>query len=450
MRIGSLILCLLLSVAALAQPQTQSLYTKAQLEVKKKEILDAIKETENQLDAIKKDKNATMGQLRALQTKLAQRQSLIGNINEELHDIDHTIKSSSTEVQTLKQKLDQLKIRYAQSIRYAYSSRSTYGMMAFLFSSRDFNDATRRMRYLKKFRDFRKQQVDQIKITQNQLQRKIGTLNAEKAEKDELLNAQMQQTQVLKQETEQTNQVIQDLKGKENQLLREIEKNRATANRINNYIKLQIEKEMAEATRRAEEEAKRKAAEYAKANPGVAPPKPAPTPTTPSTHVSPRVKPARAEVPMLLTPTDVALASNFEGNKGKLYWPVDKGYITDHFGSHPHPVETKVMVENSGIDIQTDANASVRAVFDGVVTNKFSTIGSQAIVMIKHGNYFTVYNGLSTVNVEKGQEVKARQVIGQVANNDENVPTINFQIWKWNGKNGNVKLNPEQWIGRAH
>jgi septal ring factor EnvC (AmiA/AmiB activator) len=323
-------------------------------------------------------------------------------------------------------------------------------MMAFLFSSRDFNDATRRMRYLKKFRDFRKQQVDQIKITQNQLQRKIGTLNAEKAEKDELLNAQMQQTQVLKQETEQTNQVIQDLKGKENQLLREIEKNRATANRINNYIKLQIEKEMAEATRRAEEEAKRKAAEYAKANPGVAPPKPAPTPSTPSAHVSPRVKPARAEVPMLLTPTDVALASNFEGNKGKLYWPVDKGYITDHFGSHPHPVETKVMVENSGIDIQTDANASVRAVFDGVVTNKFSTIGSQAIVMIKHGNYFTVYNGLSTVNVEKGQEVKARQVIGQVANNDENVPTINFQIWKWNGKNGNVKLNPEQWIGRAH
>ncbi len=453
MRISSLILCMLLSVAVFAQPQTQSLYTKAQLEVKKKEILDAIKETENQLDAIKKDKNATMGQLRALQNKLAQRQSLIGNINEELHDIDHTIKSSSTEVQTLKQKLEQLKIRYAQSIRYAYSSRSTYGMMAFLFSSADFNDAMRRMRYLKKFRDFRKQQVDQIKITQNQLQHKIGTLNAEKAEKDELLNAQMQQTQVLKQETEQTNQVIQDLKGKENQLLKEIEKNRATANRINNYIKLQIEKEMAEATKRAEEEAKRKAAELAKANPGAAPPKANPTApvTNPSSpHVAPRVKPARADVPMLLTPTDVALASNFEGNKGKLYWPVDKGYITDHFGSHPHPVETKVMVENSGIDIQTDANAPVRAVFDGVVTNKFSTIGSQAIVMIKHGNYFTVYNGLSTVNVEKGQEVKARQVIGQVANNDENVPTINFQIWKWNGKNGNVKLNPEQWIGRAH
>lgn len=443
---------MLLSVAVFAQPQTQSLYTKAQLEVKKKEILDAIKETENQLDAIKKDKNATMGQLRALQNKLAQRQSLIGNINEELHDIDHTIKSSSTEVQTLKQKLELLKIRYAQSIRYAYSTRSTYGMMAFLFSSSDFNDAMRRMRYLKKFRDFRKQQVDQIKITQNQLQRKIGTLNAEKAEKDELLNAQMQQTQVLKQETEQTNQVIQDLKGKENQLLKEIEKNRATANRINNYIKLQIEKEMAEATKRAEEEAKRKAAELAKANPGAAPPKANPTTpgTTPAPHVAPRPKPARADVPMLLTPTDVALASNFEGNKGKLYWPVDKGYITDHFGSHPHPVETKVMVENSGIDIQTDANAPVRAVFDGVVTNKFSTIGSQAIVMIKHGNYFTVYNGLSTVNVEKGQEVKARQVIGQVANNDENVPTINFQIWKWNGKNGNVKLNPEQWIGRAH
>ncbi len=452
MRFSFLIFCLLLSVASFAQVQTQSLYTKAQLEAKRKEIQDAIKETESQLEAIKKDKNATMGQLRALQNKLAQRQNLIANINDELQDIDKDIRNSSNEVLTLKQKLEQYKVRYAQSIRYAYSTRSSYDMMAFLFSSRDFNDAMRRMKYLKRFRDFRKEQVDNIRATQNQLQRKIGTLNNIKAEKDKLLTDQVQQKEVLLKETDQTNQVINDLKGKENELLKNIEKNRQTAMRVNKAIADIIEREMAKAAKAAEEEARKKE-EAARAAAGNAPAKPGTTPATGNsavTHVAPKPKPPKGEAPpLMLTPTDVALASDFEGNRGKLYWPVAQGFISDHFGTHPHPLAPKVMIDNAGVDIQTSANATVKAIFEGTVSSVFNAGGTQ-IVMIKHGNYFTVYNGLASVSVSKDQHVSTNQAIGTVGTNDEGEPTVNFQIWKNNGTKASVKLNPEQWLGRPH
>ncbi|MCF8451344.1 MAG: M23 family metallopeptidase [Taibaiella sp.] len=160
---------------------------------------------------------------------------------------------------------------------------------------------------------------------------------------------------------------------------------------------------------------------------------------------------AHSDVSLLVTPEDVELSSNFEGNKGRMYWPVEKGYITDHFGVHPHPLFPKVSIENAGVDIQTDDHAKIRCVFNGQVTAVFSVTGSNQIVMVKHGNYLTVYNGLSSVSVKKDDEVSVKQVIGTVATNDEGLPVINFQIWKsGSGKGGNVKLNPEQWMGKAH
>lgn len=417
---------------------------------KRKELMDAINETESELAAIKKDKNATLGQLRVLQNKLADRQKLIVNINDEIGDIDNTIQESAKEVVTLKQKLDQLKVRYAQSIRYAYETRSSYDMLAFLFSSSDFNDAMRRMKYLKKFREFRKQQVEQIRETQNQLQHKIITLNEQKAQKDELLNTQVQQKQKLIVETDQTNQVIQTLKGKEGELMKDVEKNRRIAARVNKAINDVIQREMAKAAKEAEEEEKRKLAAAAKAAAIENAAKPGKTEENAPTliRVVPRPKAARAESPTLfLTPTDLALANNFEENRGKLYWPVEKGYITDHFGTHPHPLAPKVMIENYGVDIQTTSNANVKAVFEGTVSSVINIEGVKMVV-IQHGNYFTVYNNLSAASVSKGQHVNTNQAIGTVADNDEGEPTIKFQIWKSSGKKGTAKLNPEQWLSK--
>jgi septal ring factor EnvC (AmiA/AmiB activator) len=457
MRVISFILCLLLSVNAIAQVQYVTLQpTKAQLEAKRKEIQDAISETEKELAAIKSNKKATMGELSALQNKLSLRQRQIGNINDELSDIDNTIKSSSKEIGTMKQKLEVLKVRYAQSIRYAYETRSSYDMLAFLFSSSDFNDAMRRMKYLKKFREFRKEQVDQIHNTQTELTHKIGVLTKQKAQKDELLNDQVQQKQVLIKETEQKDQVIQELKGKESDLLKEIEKGRKEQGRLNSMITKVIEREMEKAAKLAElEEEKRKAATAAvaakekaivKTNNNTS----VPVENNPPPNVAPRPRvPEREAQALLLTPNDIELSSNFEGNRGKLYWPVSQGVITDHFGRHAHPLAPQVMVDNAGIDIQTSPGATVSAVFEGVVTSIFYTVGDNQTVMLKHANYFTVYNNLTNVSVKINEHVNTKQALGTVTNNDEGVPIINFQIWKAGSKKGSMKLNPEQWIGRA-
>jgi septal ring factor EnvC (AmiA/AmiB activator) len=447
MRVIYLLLFVLMSVSAAAQQKVVEIqYTKEQLQARRKEIMDNINETQQQLDALKNDKKATMGQLRALQNKLAQRQNLIANINDEMQDIDNTIRSSSKEVVNLRQTLEQLKVRYAQSIRYAYETRSSYDMLAFLFSSTDFNDAMRRMKYLKKFRDFRKQQVEQIRTTQNQLQHKIGSLNAEKAQKDELLNSQQQQKQVLLAETNQTNQVMQDLKGKESDLLKKIEANKKTAAKVNKLINNIIEREIAKATKAAEEEDRRNDAAEKKAAASA-------TSSGSNDNNPPKVlvhsKSKSDSQPLLLTPTDVALSSNFEGNKGKLYWPVEKGYISDHFGTHPHPIETKVMIDNAGVDIQTSPGATVKAVFEGTVKS-ITVLGGVKMVLIQHGNYFTVYNNLQSTSVSPLQHVSTNQPIGVVANDDNGEPTVNFQIWKVIGKKGSTKLNPETWLGKAH
>lgn len=453
MRKSSLIICLLVSLCVHAQQgqqqPAQPTYTKAYLESKRKEIYDAISETEHQLEELKKNKNATMSQLKALQYKLAQRQTLISNINDEIDNIDNSITTSTREIQTLKQKLETLKVRYAQSIRYSYQTRSSYDMIAFLFSSADFNDAVRRMKYLRKFRDFRKQQVDQIRNTQNQIQSKIGVLNKEKEEKDNMLAMQKNQSQALVRDVQETNSVMQSLKGKEAQLLKEAEKNRKTAARINKAINDIIEREMAAALKKAEEEERKRIAAGG-AKPAEVP-KPAKTnePVIVPPAGAPRPKPTRTDAgPILLTPTDVALADKFEGNQGKLYWPVAQGAIADHFGTHPHPLAPRVMIENAGVDIRTTPGAAARAVFEGTVSSVLTVEGSQ-IVIIQHGNYFTVYNNLASVSVSKGQHVSTLQTIGVVATNDEGEPTIKFQVWKSNGKKGNVKLNPEAWIGRA-
>lgn len=468
MRIVGLLFCLALSATALAQQPGQAVRydnnyvppTKAQLEAKRKEIQDAINETEHQLEDIKKNKNATMSQLRALQYKLAQRQKLISNINDEMENIDHSIVQSSKEILTLKQKLEMLKIRYAQSIRYSYETRSSYDMLAFLFSSNDFNDAVRRMKYLKKFRDFRKQQVDQINETQNQIQHKIGDLNKEKVEKDQLLVSQKQQSQSLLGDVKETNNVIQDLKGKESELMKQAEKNRVAAAKVNKFIHDIIEREMRAALKKAEEEEKRKAAAAAAAAAlanhtiAPAPPKDVKTGVKPTNPIATTTTVPHTRIPkaddagLMLTPTDVTLANSFEGNKGKMYWPVSQGYIADHFGTHPHPLAHNVMIDNDGIDIRTSHSASVRTVFEGEVGSIFTVEGAKT-VMVRHGNYFTVYGNLSAVSVKSGQHVNTLQSLGVADDNDEGEPTLRFQIWKFNGKNAQVKLNPEQWIGKV-
>lgn len=458
MRIKAIIVCLLLSLPVSAQQQQPS---RSELESRKKQIMDAIHETEQQLEATKKDKNATLGQLRALQNKLAERQRLISNINDEIDNISSSISTSASEVNKLKHTLEALKTRYAQSVRYSYENRSSYDMLAFIFSSGNFNEAMRRMRYLKKMRDYRKQEVEQIRITQHTIEHKIGVLNAEKAQKDELLTEQVEQKKVLQQETNQTNQVVNDLKGREKELKEAIEKNRKVIARVDKAINDVIRREIELARKKAEEEARKKAEEEAKKASAEAHPRTSgvkvttttlpPSNTRPATTTTSSTPAATRPTPVYnlnLTPEAAALSDNFENNKGRLPWPVEKGFISELFGRHPHPIAEKVMIENNGIGIRTAPNAIARSVFDGTLSSAFFIPGNGWTAIVTHGRYFTVYSGLASVSVKKDQPVHTKQQIGVVGTTDEGEPTINFQIWKSNGKGAPIKLDPSSWIAR--
>jgi septal ring factor EnvC (AmiA/AmiB activator) len=463
----------------LVAPHAHAQQSRADLERRRQAILQSIQESQQQLAETKKNKNATLSQLRALQAKLDARLRLISNINEEMEAIDGTIQSSTKEVGHLKSNLEVLQMRYAQSIRYAYASRSSSSMLAFLFSSADYNDAIRRLKYLKRYRDYRQQQAEEIRTTQGRIEHKIGELNNVKQQKNVLLSAEEQQRQVLQQETNETNNVVRELKTREKQLLSDIQKNQKAARQVDRAVAAIIQREIEEQRRRAQEEARRAAAaeearrkaeeqrrtanngKYGGMNvatgsnangvtpSGSNPSNPTRTTSSNPSSVTSNVNPARprhqsttAAVNLSLTPEAQALSNSFAANRGRLPWPVERGTITGQFGLHKHPV-ANVMIENNGIDIQTSSGAAARAVFDGTVTGIFYIAGAGQNVIVTHGDYFTVYANLASVSVSKGQSVHTKQTIGTVGTNDDGLPTINFQIWKGKGK-----LNPASWIAQ--
>ncbi len=452
------------------QPQAQETLNRAELEKQRQNILESIKQIEQELDATKQNKSATLSQLKDLKSKLAERQRLIGNMNQEIGAINNSIQSSSNTVTELRQNLSRLKTRYAQTLRYAYQNRNSYDMLVFLFSSDDFNQAMQRLKYLKKYRDYRVDQVEEIKLTQSKLEHQIGVLNNQKTQKDVLLMAQEKEKQVLQKETSETDHVVQQLKGKEKELMSQIEKNKRLTRQMDKAISEIIRREIEMARKKAEEEERKRQEAIARNTP--AQPKvitnnsPRPGDNNVAANKSPvksndetetetsnrpsdkyNTKRSGGDYNLAFTPEAEALSSSFENNRGKLPWPVAKGYISDHFGTHPHPVEQNVMIENSGIDIRTSPSASARAVFDGTVSKVFKILGTDWNVLIKHGVYFTLYAHLASINVREGENVHTKQVIGTVGTNDEGENVINFQIWKAVGK-GSTKLDPEGWIAR--
>lgn len=470
MRIVAIIIYIVLALPVMAQQPTR-----ADLEKRRQNIMEAIRITEQQLEATKNDKNATMGQLRALKNKLAERQRLINNMNQEIAHINSNIQLSATEVKNLKDNLELQKLRYAQSVRYAYQSRSSYDMLAFLFSSENFNEAVRRLRYLRKIRDFRKRQSEEIRITQGRIEKKITDLSLQKTEKDVLLTAEEQQKQTLQKESNETNQMVLALKGKEKELLKDIASNKKAAKQLDRAVQEIIRREMEIARKKAEEEQRRRLEEErrqreeeerrtaaannsgvklatgsgrstspatASSTPKPSTPKPAPAATT-STPARPRPTPTPVSYNLSMTPEAAALSSSFENNRGKLPWPVEKGFISDAFGTHRHPVAEKVMIENNGVDITTGVNANARAVFEGTVSKVFYIPGMEWNVLISHGRYFTLYSRLSKVLVKNDQSVTTKQVIGTVGTNEEGQSVMNFQVWKDGGKQ-----DPASWIAR--
>lgn len=484
--------------------------TKNDLEKRRNTLLKEIQQTQKLLEETKQNKSATLSELKALQAKLHTRQQLINGINSEISSLENNIKSTSSDVNFLSNKLKSQQAAYAASVRHAYKNKESENFVAFLFAASDFNDAIRRLNYLRRYNDFRKAEGEKIVKTQASLNNKISALSQQKTEKSELLNVEKTQTDQLLAEKRETDKLMQELKGKEKELASRIAKDRATSAKLESSIKEMIRKEILIAQKKAEQEAlaKKKAEEAAlakkKAEEELARKKlesdravannsgkiteglrtgssmrgetattttttnnnnatgtqqsatqVASKPAAPNNKVNlgngagtptpTKPKATTESYKMNLTPDVQTISNNFGANQGRLPWPLEKGYISGHYGKHPHPLYPSITVENLGIDISTNAGASVRSVFEGTVT-KINNIDGY-IIMISHGEYFTIYSGLASVNVKQGDKVNSKQNIGVVGKNEDGVPVLNFQVWKVTGNNFST-LNPASWIAR--
>lgn len=480
MRAIVLALLLLLSFSARAQQPSREA-----LEKRREALMESIQMTQAQLETTKKSQRATLGELRALQIKIRQRQKLIDNINQEINQINQNISETEKEIQRLRSSLKKLELDYARSVRYAYRTRSAHNMLAFLFSADDFNDALRRMRYVKRYQEFRRNQAESIRRTQKELARKMDILGSERAQKDILRTTEELQRETLQKESSETNAVVSELKGREKELTEEIKKSQAIARRLDKTINDLIRREIEIARKKAEEEerkrreaekaaaeAARKAEEAARSGgvqvvtgsgtiPAVGPPPPRQTPAEQKTPekekpapsepkpvaTAPTPKRATPSYQLSLTPEVAALSNRFEQNRGKLPWPVEKGFVAESFGRHKHAVAEKVTIENNGLDIVTSPGAPARAVFGGEVSAIIFIPGMGQSVLINHGEYFTVYSRLSSVRVSRGQKVETKETIGQVATNEEGVPLLHFELWKVSN-NVPAAVDPALWIAR--
>lgn len=415
--------------------------TSDDLRKKQADIQREIDELRQSLNDTKKNKKAGLGQLSLITKKLRLREQAINNINDQINVIQSNISQSRNEITRLKQELDTLKMLYEKSVVYAYKNRSNYDFLNFIFSASNFNDALKRIEYLKSYRQYREQQASSIKNTQLLLQGKITGLESTQKRKSDALVEQQKEKVVLVEERKEKDEIVNKLKARERELMKELtDKQRADKklrDGIMAAIRREAEKAKAEARRREKEEAAAAAAaKKAAANSA------APNPNTTATTTTPaKAAPVKSKSVFDATPEGELISDNFEKNRGKLPWPVDKGQIKIHFGPY-RIAELKITGNNPGLTLETEEGAAVKAVFDGEVISVFEVDGSSA-VFVRHGKYFTTYSNLNSVTVGRNQQVKAGQVLGKAASNSEGNGEIEFVLMQ-----DTRNLDPEPWIRR--
>jgi len=411
--------------------------SKAQLERERLATLRRIKETSRILEQTQRQKEASLGQLNALKEKLTVQQGVIRNISSELRYIETDVQQTEQQVQQTRQSLDQLKAEYGRMIYSASKTANSYNRIMFLFASESFNQFMLRLRYIRQYSEVRKAQAAQISGTQQRLTQQLTGLKIKKEEKGQLLNTQVAEKSNLLTMKTQQDQVVTKLSQQEQGLRQELADRQRAISRLDNLIAERVREEIARAARVAAA----KAAARERAQRAAAANRSADGPGRTYSDAGSEPAPVRTDR-VTLTPEAAVLSSSFAENRGQLLWPVAKGFISQRFGRHNHPVLKNVVVENRGIDIQTNAGEPVRAIFDGKVLTVANVPGMNNIVMIQHGEYFTVYAKLRGVSVSEGQTVKMRQPIGTVYTNSEGTSELQFQLWR-NSSN----LNPENWIG---
>lgn len=386
-RFGYMVMLVMLAVGVQAQ-------TLKELQAQQKKYAEEIENTGKMIKQTKQNEKATENKLNLINQDIRTRKKLINSINQEIVALDQEQSRLQGEQSRLEAELDSLKRDYAHLVQLTHYADMQQSPLLFLLSAKDFNQLFRRVRYMREFAAYRQEQVARIEGVKADIQIQSNLIQDNRKEKDSALKTQQRERDQLARNERKQKAMLQDLKKKEKEL---IAKQRQQQKKIDELNK-QIERAIARQVDRKQQ----------------------------------------------LTKEQELIAGGFAANKGRLPWPVEKGFISGHYGKHQHPVYENVTINNKGVYIQTTAGSDARAVYEGEVTTCM-VMGSTYAIIVQHGNYRTVYTGIQTPSVKPGEKVKAKQNIGRIASNpdDDNKTELQFQVWE-----DRTLLNPELWLAQ--
>ena len=393
--------------------------SKDKLQKNKKQLEEEIKYTNSLLEETKATKQNSMNKLNLLSKQIEKRESLITTVSAEADQLQTQIDVRNREIGNMSSDLQKMKDEYAKMIYYAYKNLNTYDRLLFIFSAKDFNQASNRMHYYQQYSSYRRTQAELIRSAQMDLTMKKRMMEVTRGQKLTLVQSKEAEKLRLLQEKEEKDKAVKELSQKEKQLRATLKQKQQTANQLQLEIQRLITSEIRSAAARAKKD-EHKEIRTAKEN-------------------------KSGGESIMLTPVEKELSSSFASNRGRLPWPTERGVITSQFGEHPHPVLKYVKVKNNGIDISTSRGAGVRAVFGGKVSRVMSFPNLNKVVIIRHGDYLTVYSNLETVDVSDGQTVTTKQKIGTVHTNAEDARSeVHFELWL-----GKTLQDPQEWLARS-
>lgn len=388
------------------------------LEARKAQIQKEIRENEKLLQSVKKKEKSAINVIVIQSNKIKLKEKLITTTEKQTKLLGNDMYVNQVKINKLKKELEILKADYAKMIVKSYKSRSEESRAMFLLSSENFLQAYKRAQYMKQYTNYRKMQGEEIKSKSDQLLDYNGRLNVQKTAKQKLIAEKEKERLSLEKEKQEQEKLVSSIKKDKNKLQADIRKKQQEARSIDKQINRIVREAIAAANRKA-------ALERAKANPS-----------------APVSKVAVSSSKIELTPESKLIADNFRANRGRLPYPVEKGFISLGYGDQPHPVFSTLTIHNSGVEITTEQGSNARAVFGGEVTSVIVLSPLNKAVMIQHGDFFTVYQNLSSVSVSKGDKVSIKQSLGRVRTNNETGKTIiKFLILQNTTYN-----NPQSWL----
>jgi len=463
-----LIFCSIMAIVLIGIA-TVTLYAqndKNKMQSRKSKLEKEIIEMNRELEQTKLNKSANLNQLVLINKKISKREELINEIEQEVGSIDSQVKNLNDTIYRITMNLSSLKEEYARIIYSTYRNRSAYNRLMFLFSSHNFNQAYKRLKYLQQYTEYRKSQVKSIGESQQMLAAKKLEFEKRKSSKLTLKHNQEQERNVLAGEKNEKDEKIKNLTSQEKTLLVKLRNNEIALNKlqiaIENIVVAEIKKANEEKARKAasalavakaaaenerKAKAKAEADKKSKARSKPSSKSPEPSKSEPVARVeesrSTAAKAAAASSnSMSVTAEDVALSGSFAGNKGRFPSPVDRGTIISSFGEHAHAEFQNIKIKNNGIDITSAPGAQAKVIFDGEISSVIFIANLNYVVIVRHGDYLTVYSNLEAVTVKKGDRVKTRQSLGTVSTGQgESKSRLHFELWQ-----GTIVQNPSSWL----